>query len=194
MRNHYESEIGRFEKAFIPNAGTFKETIQIVADTLKNQKDKKIVLYCTGGIRCEKASSYLIKNGFSDVNQLQGGIVQYAHYVKVENVPSKFKGKNFVFDNRLGERIDELVISTCHQCGNSCDSHTNCENNDCHKLIIQCTQCAKKFDGCCCDDCKNIRSLPIEEKKKLRSVYQEKYARSKIFLKSNGKVGNMENL
>jgi len=138
MRNHYESEIGHFENAICPNVDTFREELPLVADMLKDKKDHKILMYCTGGVRCEKASAYLKHQGFSDVNQLHGGIIEYAKQVKEQNLPVKFKGKNFVFDERLGERIGNEIISKCHQCGAACDTHTNCANDDCHLLFIQC--------------------------------------------------------
>ena len=168
MRNHYESEIGHFEGALLPPADTFKEELPMVVDLLKDKKDKKVLLYCTGGIRCEKASSYLKHCGFKDVNQLYGGIIEYARQVKSLGIPSKFKGKNFVFDERLGERISEEVISVCHQCGGVADTHTNCANDDCHLLFIQCSECAKKYNGCCSEKCQQIAALPIEAQRKLR--------------------------
>jgi UPF0176 protein len=125
-------------------------------------------LYCTGGIRCEKASAYLKHKGYKDVNQLHGGIIDYVRQIKAENLDNKFVGKNFVFDERLGERISEKIISECHQCGKPCDSHTNCANDDCHLLFIQCEECAEKFDGCCTPECQEIANLPIEEQRKLR--------------------------
>jgi UPF0176 protein len=140
----------------------------MVVDMLKDKKDAKVLLYCTGGVRCEKASAYLKHEGFSDVNQLLGGIIDYAQQVKAEGLESKFKGKNFVFDERVGERITDDVLSECHQCGNSCDTHTNCKNDDCHLLFIQCEQCSAKMDGCCTVNCKNIAALPVEEQRKIR--------------------------
>ena len=125
-------------------------------------------MYCTGGIRCEKASALFIKQGFKDVNQLDGGIVQYAHQVQNEQLESNFIGKNFVFDSRLGERISDEIISVCHQCGEPADTHTNCDNNACHLLFIQCASCAEKHSGCCSDDCQQIASLPLEEQRALR--------------------------
>jgi len=168
MRNYYESEIGRFENAIIPNVETSKELLPEVKKLLKGKENKKILLYCTGGIRCEKASSYLIKNGFNDVNQLQGGIIQYAHEIKSNIMESKFRGKNFVFDDRLGERITDDVLSFCHICGDSCDDHTDCKNDACHILFIQCEKCNKLYDGCCSKECQNFAALPIEKQKKLR--------------------------
>jgi len=181
MRNHYESEIGRFENAYCPDADTFREAIEKVVEEFKEQKDEKILLYCTGGIRCEKASAYLKHHGFNDVNQLHGGIIAYAHEIKQHGIPSKFIGKNFVFDQRLGESIDGQVIARCHQCGSPSDTHTNCVNHDCHLLFIQCPTCWHEYQGCCSNDCKSIIALPIEEQRKLRVLRHEKYAQSKIF-------------
>ena len=168
MRNYYESEIGRFENAIIPDVETSKELLPEVKKLLKGKENEKILLYCTGGIRCEKASSYLIKNGFNDVNQLQGGIIQYAHEIKSNIMESKFRGKNFVFDDRLGERITDDVLSFCHICGDSCDDHTDCKNDACHILFIQCKKCNKLYDGCCSKECQDFAALPIETQKKLR--------------------------
>jgi len=168
MRNHYESEVGRFDKAFCPDADTFREELPLVIDHLKGKEDQKILMYCTGGIRCEKASAYFRHKGFKDVNHLHGGIIQYAKEIKEQNLESKFKGINFVFDERIGERITEDVLSTCHQCGKACDRHVNCKNDDCHLLFIQCEDCEKKMNGCCTPECVNIAALPIEEQRKLR--------------------------
>jgi len=153
MRNYYESEIGRFDGAICPEADTFREELEIVTELLEEQKDKKVLLYCTGGIRCEKASAYLKHQGFNDVNQLHGGILEYARQIKAEGLESKFLGKNFVFDERLGENVNGQIISRCHQCGAMCDTHTNCANNGCHILFIQCPECAEKYHGCCTPEC-----------------------------------------
>jgi UPF0176 protein len=168
MRNHYESEVGRFEGAFCPDADTFREELPLVIDHLKGKEDKKILMYCTGGIRCEKASAYFKYKGFKDVNHLKGGIIQYAQEIKEQNIESKFKGVNFVFDERIGERITDDVLSKCHQCGKPCDTHVNCKNDDCHLLFIQCAECAEKMKGCCTPACVEIFSLPVEEQRKLR--------------------------
>jgi UPF0176 protein len=168
MRNHYESEVGRFEGAICPDADTFKEELPIVLDELKGKEDKKILLYCTGGVRCEKASAFFRHHGFTDVNQLYGGIIDYVRQIKAEGLPSKFIGKNFVFDQRLGERITEDVIAQCHQCGSPCDVHTNCANDDCHLLFIQCEECRSEFENCCTPKCQEIIHLPEEEQRKLR--------------------------
>jgi len=168
MRNHYESEVGRFDNAFCPDADTFREELPLVVEHLKGQEDKKVIMYCTGGIRCEKASAYLKHKGFKDVNHLHGGIIQYAKEVKEQGLESKFRGVNFVFDERIGERITNDVLSSCHQCGKPCDSHVNCRNDDCHLLFIQCDECASSMNGCCTPKCKEISALPIEMQRELR--------------------------
>ena len=168
MRNYYESEIGHFEDALIPEVETSKELLPAVRRLLKGRESDKVLLYCTGGIRCEKASSYLMHNGFKDVNQLQGGIIQYAHEIKEEGLDSKFKGKNFVFDDRLGERVTDDVIATCHVCGVPCDDHTDCKNDACHILFIQCKECDTTLKGCCSEECLDFASLPMEKQKELR--------------------------
>ncbi|MDI1353925.1 MAG: rhodanese-related sulfurtransferase [bacterium] len=168
MRNHYESEVGRFDRAFCPDADTFREELPLVIDHLKGQEDKKVVMYCTGGIRCEKASAYFKHKGFKDVHHLRGGIIQYAKEIKEQELESKFRGVNFVFDERIGERITKDILSECHQCGAPCDVHVNCKNDDCHLLFIQCPSCAENMKGCCTPECMRIAALPIEEQRELR--------------------------
>jgi UPF0176 protein len=168
MRNHYESEVGHFIGAITPNADTFREELPMVIDALKGKEDHKIVMYCTGGIRCEKASAYLKHQGFTNVNHLQGGVIQYAQEIKEQGLTSKFLGKNFVFDERLGERITDDVLAQCHQCGAMCDNHTNCANDDCHLLFIQCNDCKAKHNNCCSTNCIDIIAKPIEEQRLLR--------------------------
>jgi UPF0176 protein len=168
MRNHYESEVGRFKNAICPDADTFREELKIAEDLLKDKKDKNIVMYCTGGIRCEKASAWMKHVGFKNVFQLDGGIIEYARQVKDQGLENKFIGKNFVFDERLGERISDDIISVCHQCGRPCDTHTNCKNDGCHLLFIQCEECAVKFNNCCSAECREIISLPAEKQKEIR--------------------------
>ena len=173
MRNHYESEVGKFENALCPDIDTSKELLLETKKILKNHKNDNIMLYCTGGIRCEKASSYLIKNKFKNIFQLKGGIVNYAKEIKEQKLKSKFKGKNFVFDDRLGERITNDILSNCHQCTKKCDNHTNCENDACHILFIQCQKCKDIFNGCCSKECQTIKKMPIEKQRKLRKENPE---------------------
>lgn len=165
MRNHYESEVGHFENAITPDAATFREELPMVAELLAEQRDKKILMYCTGGIRCEKASAFMKHNGFENVFQLEGGIIEYDRQVRAKGLENKFLGKNFVFDERLGERISPDVIAHCHQCGKPADTHTNCGNLYCHILFIQCEDCREKYAGCCSDKCCEFNALSVEEQK-----------------------------
>ncbi len=168
MRNHYESEVGYFEGAWCPDVDTFREQLPLVVDELEDQKDKPIVMYCTGGIRCEKASAYLKHKGFENVYHLEGGIIKYARDAKEAGLRNKFIGKNFVFDERINERISDDIIAVCHQCGDSFDDHTNCKNKACNLLFIQCPKCAEKYAGTCSEHCKTIAALPEEEQRELR--------------------------
>lgn len=173
MRNHYESEIGHFTKAIRPDVVTFRESLPIIEEQLAEHKhDKKLLMYCTGGIRCEKASAYFKHKGFENVYQLEGGIIEYTRQVKAEGLESKFIGKNFVFDGRLGERITDDIVSSCHQCGKPCDTHTNCANEGCHLLFIQCDECAQAMEGCCSSECVDVIHLPEEEQKAIRRGVQ----------------------
>jgi len=168
MRNHYEAEVGTFENVITIDGDTFREVLPEAIKEVENKKGEKILLFCTGGIRCEKASAYFKHKGFKDVNQLHGGIIDYKHQCEAEDLDIKFKGKNFVFDERLGEKITDDILSKCHQCGAPCDDHTNCFNDDCHLLFIQCKDCKEKLDNCCGTACQAIIKLPIEEQRKLR--------------------------
>jgi UPF0176 protein len=181
MRNHYESEIGHFEGAITPDVDTFRDSLDIIEQDLKeNKEDKSLVMYCTGGIRCEKASAYFKHKGFKNVYQLDGGIIEYVRQVKSEGLENKFHGKNFVFDHRRSERISEEVISQCHQCGAACDTHTNCENAACHLLFIQCESCRKKMNNCCSQDCMEVNAMPEDVQKEQR---RGKEVSNKIFRK-----------
>ena len=168
LRNHYETEVGHFKGAICPDVDTFREELPVVMDMLEDKKDQKILLYCTGGIRCEKASAYFKHQGFEDVNQLNGGIIHYKDQVEKEGLENKYIGKNFVFDDRMGERITDDVIANCHQCGAPCDAHTNCANDACHVLFIQCDSCKEKYHNTCSEECSEIVQLPIEEQRRLR--------------------------
>jgi UPF0176 protein len=181
MRNHYESEIGHFDGAITPDVDTFRDSLDIIEEDLKeNKENKNLLMYCTGGIRCEKASAYYKHKGFKNVFQLEGGIIEYTRQVKSEHLENKFLGKNFVFDHRRAEKISEHVVANCHQCGSLCDVHVNCANEACHLLFIQCKDCSEKMETTCSAECQEIIQLPYEEQKKLR---KGSHASNKIFKK-----------
>ncbi len=191
FRNHYESEVGHFEGAITPDVETFRESLPIINEQLQDFKeDKNLLMYCTGGIRCEKASAYFKHQGFKNVYQLEGGIIEYARQVKDEGVESKFLGKNFVFDHRLGERITDDIISQCHQCGTPCDNHTNCANDACHLLFIQCDDCKAVMENTCSSECLEIIHLPVEEQLALRKGLQ---VGNKVFRKGKSEALKFKN-
>ncbi|MBL1279077.1 MAG: rhodanese-related sulfurtransferase [Fluviicola sp.] len=186
MRNHYESEIGHFDGAVTPDVDTFRDSLDIIENDLKEHKeDKNLVMYCTGGIRCEKASAYYKHKGFKNVFQLEGGIIEYVRQVKEQNLENKFKGKNFVFDHRRSERVSEDVISVCHQCGEPSDDHVNCANEACHLLFIQCPTCQERMNTCCTEECQEINALPFEVQKEMR---KGKELSNKIFKKGRSEA------
>ena len=164
MRNHYESEVGYFKDAIRPDVTTFREALPLVEDMLEEKKEKNIIMYCTGGIRCEKASAYYLHKGFENVFMVDGGIIEYSRQCEEQGLENKFIGKNFVFDDRLGERISNDVVSVCHQCGSPCDTHVNCANDACHLLFIQCDDCAEKYRSTCSTKCSDFTQLPEEER------------------------------
>jgi len=181
MRNHYESEVGHFKGAITPDVDTFRDSLPVIEEFLEPMKDKNIVMYCTGGIRCEKASAWFKHRGFDSVHQLDGGIIEYSRQAKAQGLENKFIGKNFVFDKRMGERISDDVISNCHQCDAPSDTHVNCANEACHLLFIQCDACKEKHEGCCCKECVRFIHLPIEKQRELRK--QIDFGKSNIYHK-----------
>ena len=184
MRNAYESEIGHFEGAIKPDVDTFREELQIVPELLKVHKDKKVALYCTGGIRCEKASAWMKHQGFKNVKHLKGGVIDYKHQVEREGLSNKFLGKNFVFDERLGERIGDEVISYCHLCHkNKSDEHHHCKNQICHVLFLGCGDCLEKQQGYCSRRCRLVDTLP-PKLKKLLARYHNRFFRAEQFKKA----------
>ena len=186
MRNHYESEIGYFDGAITPDVDTFRDSLDIIEQDLKNNKeDKNLLMYCTGGIRCEKASAYYKHKGFKNVFQLEGGIIEYTRQVKSEGIENKFIGKNFVFDHRRAEKITEDIVANCHQCGVACYTHTNCANEGCHLLFIQCDACSEKTQNTCSSDCYEIIQLSYDAQKELR---KGKGNSNKIFKKGRSEV------
>jgi UPF0176 protein len=181
FRNHYEHEVGHFKDAILPDVDTFRESLPLIEETyLKGNEDKNLVMYCTGGIRCEKASAWFKHRGFKNVHQLEGGIIKYANECREKGLENKFIGKNFVFDERRGERVSEDIIAQCHQCGAPADEHTNCANEACHLLFIQCDSCKATHENCCSEDCQSVIQLPIEEQRALRKGLQNS---NKIFKK-----------
>ena len=168
MRNNYEWEVGYFENAILPDADTFREELPMVENLLKDKKDKKILMYCTGGIRCEKASAYMKWKGFTNVFQLEGGIINYANEIKKQGLESKFIGKNFVFDERLGESVTEHVLGKCYTCETPTNDHTDCANDACHALYLQCSACKEKFENCCSEDCQTVLHLDAEKQLAIR--------------------------
>ena len=187
MRNNYECLIGHFEGAYLPKADTFRGAIEEVVEMLRSQNAPgpdqgvrsvdpmgrptdapEILLYCTGGIRCEKASAYLKHEGFTNVSQLHGGIIDYARQLKAEGLKSKYLGQNFVFDERLAERITDDVVSTCMQCGTKSDRITNCHEATCNMLLVQCEACATTYADCCSPSCREIHQLPIDQQRAWR--------------------------
>ena len=186
MRNHYESEIGHFEGAILPDVDSFRESLPIIERKFEeHKKSKNIVMYCTGGIRCEKASAFLKHKGYKKVYQLEGGIIEYARQVDQEKIKNRFLGKNFVFDHRRSESISDEIIANCHQCGEKCDTHINCDNEACHLLFIQCEKCGKKYKNCCSEECCKINSLSEEDQKTLRKGHKNS---NKIFKKGKSEV------
>jgi len=185
MRNHYEFEVGHFERAIEIPSDTFREQLPMAADMLADARDKNIIMYCTGGIRCEKASAYMLHRGFRNVFHLEGGIINYVNEVREQGLPVKFHGKNFVFDDRLGERVTPEVIARCHQCGQPADTHINCVNEGCHLLFIQCDACREKYESCCSEACQAVIHLPEEEQKELRKGIEKS---RNVFNKSRSRL------
>ena len=185
MRNNYESEVGHFDGAITPNVATFKEELAVTPELLRIHKDKKIALYCTGGIRCEKASAWLKHNGYENVRHLKGGIIDYARQVKEEGLPNRFKGKNFVFDERLGERVGNEIISHCHLCKTTkSDTHYHCQNQICHTLFIGCEDCIEKKQGYCSVSCRIVDKLPQKSKKIFARYYNQLIRKRQKFQKT----------
>ena len=191
FRNHYESEVGHFEGAITPDVENFRESLPIINEQLQDFKeDKNLLMYCTGGIRCEKASAYFKHQGFKNVFQLEGGIIEYTRQIKEEGIESKFIGKNFVFDHRLGERITDDIIAQCHQCGKPCDNHTNCANDACHLLFIQCDECKAAMENTCSTECLETIHLPVDEQLRLRKGLQ---VGNKVFRKGKSDALKFKN-
>ena len=152
-RNDYEWAIGRFEGAITPDIENFRDLPKYLDDNLDTFKDKQVLMYCTGGIRCERATAYLNeKNVAKKVYQIQGGIHRY-----VEEYPDGFfRGKNYVFDGRVSVRINEDVLGSCALCAKPCDDYYNCLNAMCNKHFISCADCITTYDYACSENCKTL--------------------------------------
>lgn len=168
MRNKYESDIGKFEGAIAPHSQTFSDELQEVKTLLSDKKNEKILLYCTGGIRCEKTSAFLKHEGFTDVYQLYGGIINYKHEIEQAGEASKFHGKNFVFDGRMAEAVTDEVVGKCYICKSPADHYDNCKSDLCHALFIACDTCRTNMLGTCSEACKKVALLSEDEQKLLR--------------------------
>ncbi|MEN9362609.1 MAG: hypothetical protein RL095_4144 [Verrucomicrobiota bacterium] len=179
MRNGYESEVGHFDRAWCPEVETFREQLPLVVERLKDKKHAPVLMYCTGGIRCEKASAYLRQHGFSDVRQLDGGILGYVRGIRENGLPSRFHGRNFVFDGRLGEKVTDEILARCFICGAPADEHQNCADTACHRLHIRCPDCAHRLKDCCSEDCLASLDLPeaqhLERRRRLAAEREAFY-------------------
>ena len=172
-RNNYESDVGRFKDAVTPDIDSFREFPKAL-EMLEDRKDKKIITYCTGGIRCEKATSYMVSRGFTDVYQLKDGIINFC-----QQYPSTvWEGKCFVFDQRLISDIEpeNETISVCVNCGNSCDRYCNCKNPTCDDLVILCERCGEELSGCCSGKCVKEYKNHISKKSLQRQGYKTREA------------------
>ncbi len=152
VRNAYESRIGHFEGARTPDLDNFYDFPKWL-ETESIDKDKKILMYCTGGIRCEKFSILMRKKGYDQVYQLHGGILNYKH----KEQGAHFHGKCFVFDDRLAVPVnpeDDVPLTKCEITGRPCDTYLNCANMECNRLFICSEEGAREMEGCCCEECR----------------------------------------
>ncbi|CAL4042905.1 tRNA uridine(34) hydroxylase [Buchnera aphidicola (Phyllaphis fagi)] len=153
MRNSYEYNIGKFKNAICIPGKTFRIQLNNILEILKNYKNNKIVLYCTGGIRCEKATAWIKYHNFKKVYHVEGGIINYIDKARRKLLPIQFQGKLFVFDYRMMEKISNKILSLCKICKNICDNYINCSYDLCHCLFIQCKYCYIKYGGYCSENC-----------------------------------------
>lgn len=152
VRSNYEHSLGKFKNAVTLDIENFRD-FPAKINELAQYKDKKILTYCTGGIKCEKASALLLHEGFQEVYQLHGGIIKYGKEAEGKD----FEGQCYVFDNRVAVEVNTVnpkVISTCYNCGEVTAKMINCANPECNEHFTQCDDCGTKLDGCCCEACK----------------------------------------
>lgn len=156
-RNNYETQIGHFRNAILPNVETFRDLPQWIEQHLSAYKDRRVLTYCTGGIRCEKFSGYLLRAGFRDVSQLDGGIVEYGKDPEVKG--KLYDGKCYVFDQRISVPVnrttEDVVVGHCHHCGKPCDRIVNCANPECNRQYICCEACEREYHRSCSDACRH---------------------------------------
>ncbi|CEG48291.1 Rhodanese-like domain [Plasmopara halstedii] len=208
VRNVYEHEIGRFDGATRIMVETFRDTFDALDDIFEKHekehdghKPKEVMMYCTGGIRCEKIGAYLTQHkGISNVQKLHGGIINYVQYLQKQRSAavkacaesgdaidevSLFKGKNFVFDQRCvaefteSEEVTKDILGQCLQCGEPCNHHTNCSNLMCHALSLQCFKCVATMMGACSETCKHefvkMKDMSPEEQRNYRKANGNKW-------------------
>ncbi|WP_052447261.1 rhodanese-related sulfurtransferase [Clostridium polynesiense] len=192
-RNDYEYEIGHFRGAIRPDVNNFKEFPKWIEENLKEHKDKKILTYCTGGIRCEKLTGVLLNQGFKDVYHLEGGIVTYGKDPEVQG--RLFDGKCYVFDERISVKVnntkEDKIISVCSHCGKPSDRYINCTNDDCHDQHLCCEECEEKYEGFCSEECHKYvikhpeRDARIRRKAKLElyKKYNQNHEKADYFRK-----------
>ncbi|GFZ33359.1 UPF0176 protein YbfQ [Clostridium zeae] len=188
-RNDYEYDIGHFRGAIRSNVNNFKEFPKWIDDNLSEYKNKKVLTYCTGGIRCEKLTGVLLDHGFDDVYHLEGGIVTYGKDPEIRG--KLWDGKCYVFDERISVRInntdEDIVISKCNHCGEKSDRYINCINDDCHKQHICCEKCEKAQEGFCSSNCRQYvlehpekdARLRFKEKAKMYKRYNQYHEKAK---------------
>lgn len=152
-RNYYEARVGTFKNAITPKVEHFREFPEYIDQNVDQFKDKQVLMFCTGGIRCERASAYLkLKDVAKEVYQVEGGIHRY-----VEQYPDGFfRGKNYVFDARITVPVNDDILGTCDLCNTSCDDYTNCRNAKCNKHFISCTSCLEKLNNTCSQHCLDL--------------------------------------
>lgn len=169
-RNKYESDLGRFKGAITPPVDSFREFPRWLEENRKILEGKKVLTYCTGGIRCEKLTAYMIQAGFAEVYQLHGGIVQYGKHPKVSG--EGFEGVNVVFDDRVVVPVGTKaqLITHCRQCQKPSANYVNCSNVDCNKRMILCEECEAIYGLACSDECRNAERKRIKGKKLYESV------------------------
>lgn len=167
-RNDYEIAIGKFKHSIDPNLKNFREFPKYIDDNIENFKDKTVLMTCTGGVRCERATAYLKqKDVAKDVLHMNGGIHRY-----IEKYPDgHFRGKNYVFDKRIAVAANDDILGKCLLCENPCDDYTNCLNVLCNKHYISCTGCLDQFHNTCSATCKNlIDTNQVEQRKPLEKI------------------------